>query len=182
MSHDNSTAEFQCIGISRPSGQTKLNIVRLLQRKNFSARLVTELSLGASGWSNIDATNSLMQDLLDQPPRAPTISSGSVVRPFWHPPQPPDLRRWARSPREHRSFKWMFWPCPVVLATSAVRTPGSQRSGWLGSPSSSWATRTRTSRWRVDTGNGSRLRNEHGGLISSPFRDQTPKHHKRPSM
>ena len=32
-------------------------------------------------------------------PRAPTISSGSVVRPPWHPPQPSSKRRWARSPR-----------------------------------------------------------------------------------
>ena len=31
---------------------------------------------------------------------APTMSSGSGVRPPWHPPQPPYLRRWARSPRD----------------------------------------------------------------------------------
>ena len=33
-------------------------------------------------------------------PRAPTISSGSVVRPPWHPPLSYLLRRWARNPRD----------------------------------------------------------------------------------
>ena len=38
---------------------------------------------------------------------APTISSGSVVRPPWHPPQPPSKRRWARVTSLFRVACWV---------------------------------------------------------------------------